>query len=1221
MKKDRVYIFLALISLGLTLSLHFFYGSINTEKLFSKSLSHKLAQESKIADDNIFEFKQRFTEGSQISFNNLFSESKYPIFVYKNKNLLYWSDHKYDIQYQYFAGYYKEKCIDTGHAIYLVKKSIDKINEIEFEIITLIPLKSTYDIESKYLRSEYNPEIFPNQDMEITLEKQSSDEDIFNAYGTYLFSISFPPDFYYEGDNQLVTLFFGISFCLFLFLFFKIKLYQLIKKGRVWLAFVILIFMVVSFRGLMIYYRIPHDMMDIDLFKANIFASSIISPSLGDLLLNLFGITLIIGFIARNLGKLIPLKQLLKLDQFWKDLLSVVLVTITYFSGFYIYAVLQTIYFNSSITLDITSEINFFLPVKIICIVIFILCALNYFIICHVSSKILIKLGKSLYGITVVFVLGSLIYYILSVIMKVDNILIFNVNAIYFATITYFNFPLFLRHVNYSTLVYFIFCIVASSIIGAYAIFNFEQIRDLENKNRYANILTFENDPYGEFNLNQIVQEVRNDTTIKSWFIDEFYPDLIKNKIKRSYITKYFDKYDLEIRLFDGDGTPYDSDANYNALRRMYSQDKYKTEYSNVYFVNELATGNNKYSCLISLDTNSIRVGHIVLDFVLKKSIPNSIYPPFLDKRFEDLNRYEDYSYSIYLDDRLMYSYGDYNYDNKFLSLFEHEKGYLKKEIETEKYSHFRVPGKKNKNIIISSLKYPPRNVLSNFSFFFLILVLALIMVIFYQNYISGRRKGKMNFTTRIQVYLVFAFFLPLAIVSVIIVSILSTGNQSETESFYLEKAQNVSNNVGDEIIDYNRGLIDKDRLADKIVEISRFTQSDINLYDPSGRLLVTSLGVIFDNHLLTNLVNPRAYVNILEKNQAKTMLDEKVGDLNFNAAYVGIKSPDDSGEILGIISIPFFESKDKLENQIIDVISTIMQIFTSIFVVLLALSYFSVKSLTRPLVLITQKIKKVSLTGKNEELEYQSDDEIGLLVGEYNKMILKLDDSRAALARSEKETAWREMAKQVAHEIKNPLTPMKLSLQQLERVLNGEERARKSIKMLLGQVDTLNDITTSFSTFAKMPLPQEEKFELGAILKQTIELHGNNTKSKIIKRIPEGEFYVNADKKLMGRVFTNLILNGIQAVPSGLTPEIQISLKPFSPHKILLEFKDNGEGIPEYIQGKIFIPNFTTKATGSGIGLAIAKRGIEHSGGSIWFETEPGNGTTFFIEMPLCSN
>jgi nitrogen fixation/metabolism regulation signal transduction histidine kinase len=277
---------------------------------------------------------------------------------------------------------------------------------------------------------------------------------------------------------------------------------------------------------------------------------------------------------------------------------------------------------------------------------------------------------------------------------------------------------------------------------------------------------------------------------------------------------------------------------------------------------------------------------------------------------------------------------------------------------------------------------------------------------------------------------------------------------------------------------------------------------------------------------------------------------------------------------------------------------------------------------LTVPLRLITQKIQKTSLHNYNEPLEWESDDEIGLLVNEYNRMLVKLEESKQALSRSEKESAWREMAQQVAHEIKNPLTPMKLTLQHLQRkLLNGgevvKEQAEKSFNTLLDQVDTLNDIATSFSAFAKMPIPKEEVFDIGAVLKKNIELYSNDNEVEILTDIPPGDFFVKGDQQLMSRIFTNLILNGIQSVPAGRKPEISVSLQK-NIHFIRVEIHDNGMGISETIRNKIFIPNFSTKYAGSGIGLALAKRGVEHAGGKIWFETEEEQGTSFFIELPL---
>ena len=1215
-----IYLLLAGFSLILAFLFKDLYLTSGNKELYLNRIKENYKRESGIADEAINTLKNKLTSDGGVSFSKLLTEDKYPVFLYADEKLVYWSHHQFDINYDDIQGFFVEKCIQTENAIYVVKKSIDKIENVQYDIVSLIPVNFSFDIENKYLKSELNPDIFPTQGVNISIGKDSGDFQVSNSYNTYLFSVNFTNTFSYFAEKEWIILFFTAAFTIFLLLFINKQISSLLKKGYVKATFFFLLFSILALRGLMIYFQVPQKIIETDIFSSEIYSSSYLNQSIGDLFLNILCASILVAFISKNLSGLINIKGLLKLNSSFKDFISVNLVILTYFSLYSIFLILQNIYFNSEITLDITSEFNFLQPVKLLCLLTFVLSVIIYFLVCNIFSKILLKIGQSLYKITIVFVIGSLIFYAISLFLKIENIVIFNVNAIYFASITYFNFPAFLNRTNYSTFIYLFYCSLCAAIIGAYAIYLFDQTRDLDNKNKYANLLLIENDPLGEFSLSQIVQKITEDQSIKNSFISKpIDSDIIKRKVKRDFITRYFDKYDLEIRLFDAMGEPIAGNVNYNVLRRIYNQKKFTTDYKDVFFANELATGKNKYICLIQLERTDTIVGHMMLDFVLKKSIPNSIYPPFVDKRFEDLRRYKDYSYSIYLVDRLMYSYGDYNYDNKFLSLFEHEKGFFRTEIETEDHKHFRVPGEKNKNIIISSEKYPPKNILSNFSFFFLVLVFCMMFLILYINYSPGKKDAiSLNFSTRIQLYLNLAFFLPLIIISAIIISILSTGNQSETENFYLEKAQTVSTNIAEDILDFNRGLIDRDVLTDRVIEIAKLTQSDINLYDRSGRLLAPSQGYIFENHLLANLVNPKAFANILEKNQAKMMLEEKVGDFNFNSAYAGIKSPD-NGETLGIVSVPFFGSKDKLEQQIIEVISNIMQVFTSIFIIMFMLSLFSVRSLTKPLVLITQKIKKVSLSGHNEPLDYHSDDEIGLLVGEYNKMILKLEESRAALARSEKETAWREMAKQVAHEIKNPLTPMKLSLQQLQRVLNGSDsRAKRVITMLLDQIETLNDITTSFSSFAKMPLPQDELFELSIILKQTIALHGNSTKSIIITEIPEGEYFVNGDSKLMGRIFTNLILNGIQAVPTGKTPEISIKLNHATPNRILIEFRDNGLGIPEHIQSKIFIPNFSTKSTGSGIGLAIAKRGIEHSGGNIWFESVIGVGTAFFIEMPL---
>jgi nitrogen fixation/metabolism regulation signal transduction histidine kinase len=238
--------------------------------------------------------------------------------------------------------------------------------------------------------------------------------------------------------------------------------------------------------------------------------------------------------------------------------------------------------------------------------------------------------------------------------------------------------------------------------------------------------------------------------------------------------------------------------------------------------------------------------------------------------------------------------------------------------------------------------------------------------------------------------------------------------------------------------------------------------------------------------------------------------------------------------------------------------------------------------------------------------------------------MLFKLEASKKVLSSNEKESAWREMAKQVAHEIKNPLTPMKLTLQHLLRLendgrLDDKNKLKKSLETLIHQVDALSGIASSFSTFAKMPLPRNEYINFKSVLAKVLDLFTNNQQIDLIFQDDSftDDIPILGDDKLFGRVISNLIINGIQAVGEGKRPTIKIWLW-VTNEAVFLEITDNGKGISAALRDKIFIPNFSTKSTGSGLGLAIAKSGVETAGGKIWFESELNLGTTFYLTFPL---
>jgi len=255
-----------------------------------------------------------------------------------------------------------------------------------------------------------------------------------------------------------------------------------------------------------------------------------------------------------------------------------------------------------------------------------------------------------------------------------------------------------------------------------------------------------------------------------------------------------------------------------------------------------------------------------------------------------------------------------------------------------------------------------------------------------------------------------------------------------------------------------------------------------------------------------------------------------------------------------------------------------------------------------------------------DEKIEWNKQDEIGGLVNEYNRMVDELAASAELLAKSERESAWRQMAQQVAHEIKNPLTPMKLSVQYLQKAWNEktpdwDDRLNRFTQTIIEQIDSLSVIASEFSNFANMPRSHIAKEDMIEIINNSIELFNNTTKINFTLESQQ-PCMVIVDREQMLRVYNNLIKNSIQAIPNPDEGAIKIAINKNNA-EYLIRFSDNGIGIPEDQKGKVFYPNFTTKSSGMGLGLAMVKSIIENAGGSISFESEPGKGTSFYISLP----
>ncbi|MBC8085330.1 MAG: HAMP domain-containing histidine kinase, partial [Hymenobacter sp.] len=789
----------------------------------------------------------------------------------------------------------------------------------------------------------------------------------------------------------------------------------------------------------------------------------------------------------------------------------------------------------------------------------------------------------------------------------------------------------------YQTYLFLFLMLSISSAVGALALFEHFDRQLVLNKQNLAGNLLVENDLQGEFLLNERGQQMAADPSLRKLLASPGVgPEMMRQQIVRHYLRDYFDKYEVRVTLFDPAGQPIGGNAAAETLPQMRTRllrAAARTDQLNLFLVR----GSNSFSTRRYVDFVTVPTAKggstVLLELMLKKLTTYSVVPELLvDQQFFQPGLGAELSYAGYEDNQLVYSEGDYDYVNRLTPALYQDPRLYQSGLATGRFHHLAVRDEtQHRTVVVTTATYGFGDWLANFSFLFLLhaflgLLCSVLYLVVRGEYLNV---FSTNFSTKIQLFLNLGILVPLVVVSVATISQVKNSYQRDLRRTYERRGRAVQDNL----LENSALLADsasRAALLDLADNVSSLTETDLNLYDARGRLLVSSQPIIFESGMLGTLMNPQAVAELKEQVKPRVLLTERAGSLSFNTLYLPLRAAADTDErasaVLGYVGIPFFDSEKDLDNKLIELISIILNTFTVMFILFLVLAFVASRVLTNPLKLLTEKLKQTTLTGQNEMLDYQSADEIGMLVREYNTMLLKLEESKQELAAQEKEAAWREMARQVAHEIKNPLTPMKLSLQFLQRAIqdnrpNLHELLGKVSQTLITQIDVLTDIATSFSTFTNLPAMRPERLDVGPVLRRCVELHqGSRPDAHIRLELPaDGEpVVVFADENLLVRTFNNLLINALQAVPEGRAPSIEVQLEIQPGASVRIGIRDNGAGIPAAVREKIFVPNFTTKATGSGIGLAVAKRGIESAGGSIWFETEEEAGTLFYIELPL---
>jgi signal transduction histidine kinase len=773
---------------------------------------------------------------------------------------------------------------------------------------------------------------------------------------------------------------------------------------------------------------------------------------------------------------------------------------------------------------------------------------------------------------------------------------------------------------------YSILFISLFSVISLLLIYQTIKKRDIEVQKLLAINLSSEQDPATEVFLGKMQGLFINDSIIPTLLVPPYKQ--LENYLTRTYFSGYFRKYDIQYYFCSANDSVLVQPDNvfepcFPLFNEMIERSGIKVPGTSFNFMNNM---NGRVSYLGKLDFRSsgFPKGISVFIEINSKIASEGIGFPelLLDKSLIKPLRYKHLSYGKYFEDELVNRSGEYNYNYYLKSYNLKDTGEEFQLLQWDGYDQLVYKFDENNHIIVSNKSLTFIDYVISFPYIFVFYFVFVLVIILIGNSRIRKLIVPKDLRFRIQI----------SIISVVLISLLFVASgtiyynieqyRNRHQNDLLEKIKSISEEIKNRMLYVNTITPElKLWLYDELYKLSNTFRTDINIYDIKGELIATSRPEIFAKGVTTERINATAFYELSEHYQLNYFQPEKIGTLSYLSAYEPIINA--SGDYLGYLNLPYFTREDDLKQGISTFIVAFINLYLFLFLASVLVAVILSNKITQPLSLIREKLKGIQLGKKSEPINYEAQDEIGALVREYNHKVEELAESAELLARSERESAWREMAKQVAHEIKNPLTPMKLNIQYLQRAKEEgselyDDFFDRVTKNLIEQIDTLSAIATEFSNFAQIPTAKNEVFDLIKVLQNVCSLFEPNQNLKISMELNGlSEVLISADKEQISRVFLNLTKNGIQSIPSDEIGVIRINLKKEDGFAVIA-FSDNGVGISQEAQQHLFEPNFTTKTSGMGLGLSIVRNIIQTAGGKIEYETSAGVGTTFYVHLPL---
>jgi len=1212
------------IPVYLVAALIFFLLSENIVFLFNKiSLSEpnfkKVEKAIQVSIDEAEDYSQMLLEKSKRhgvgeafrlysdSLSPILTEKGISVYLFRNEKLVFWSK-SLDISNlnEDSTKYFVKNIQNAWYVGRWVTSKSDKV-------LALLLLKHNYPYQNKFLSNSYNHKIKELEGYNITTHNDDNARKVHLSDGT---TIGFEKKM--VKNNKLTANVKSILqwIALLLFIIAIITFYQrpYFKKYSIFLF--LLIVSVVTIRVLSLMFGFPSSGLS-ELFSPGIFAHSVINPSLGDFLVNaLLFFMLVVFAYKRLINHFQPATN--KYIVLWGVVLSMVVWTQFIITD----NLFASLVMHSTITFETYRIFN----LSIYSLIGYIAISL-WFISSLLLADLWIKSFKmflgnrrsaliALLGFIIAFALMAMIGYLPSI-----------YGALW--AVSGFCVLLWLRYKGLQlSAPWFLLMLGLLSLYSVLLVSDYTYRKDQDVRKVLAINLSNERDPVAEVLFNSLVSRMESDTIIHD-YIDNIQKHDIEmfGYLQNNYFNGYFKKYDFRATvcypgsdlIMDNTDSKVDCNGFFNDIISVFGVN---IPGSNFYFLN-MQNGRINYIGYADCQHSS-KSSRLYIELDSKFSPEQFGYPELLlEGKLINKSKLSVYSTAKYYQNQLLAQTGNFPY--RLVSSFKLDSTQKFNFINQGGYNHLIYGFDTDDYVVLSRPRETILNTTASFAYvfiFFGIIMTLWLSITFFPLRIWNQAP---SFKKRIKTAMILIVFLSLILVAS--VSIVYSINSFENKSI-----DNLSEKVLSVMIEIDRDFgkeevltpANSEYLSSKLVQLSNIFYSDINLYDVYGVLLASSRPEIFERQLQGKRMNPEAWHEMAYRNSQKLIHKERIGEMTFLSAYVPLV--DQNGNIIAYLNLPYFTRQSEFVAELYSIIVAIINIYTLITLFALVLAIVISNQISQPLELIREKIRNVDISGHNEPIRYSANDELGQLVKEYNRMVLELADSAEKLARSQRESAWREMAKQIAHEIKNPLTPMKLSIQHLVKAKrDGSEdwdsMFQKFSVSLVDQINSLSNIATEFSNFAKMPVTSVTAVNMNLVIDEVLTLFSgySNIKFSYINSCGSNTS-VDGDREQLFRVFVNLVKNAVQSIEKGKKGEINIMLS-CREKTVTILIEDNGRGIPDDIQPKLFSPNFTTKSGGMGLGLAIVKGIIENNRGRIWFETELGLGTKFFVELPMGDN